>query len=92
MGIGGKSKYALKREQTNILNKRMDCPCRVVKKSYPGTSIILRKYEDSHSHPIGSENLIYTRIPLDLHQQIEDDLRAGIQPDITVSLQLLCQS
>ncbi|KAJ7025760.1 hypothetical protein C8F04DRAFT_926919, partial [Mycena alexandri] len=74
-------------EQTRkIPNKRIDCPCRVVGKSYPGTTIILGKYEDSHSHPIGSENLIYTRIPLAVRQQIEDDLRAGIRPEITVSL------
>ncbi|KAJ7025281.1 hypothetical protein C8F04DRAFT_1300355 [Mycena alexandri] len=58
MGTGGKSKYVPKREQIRkIPNKRIDCPCRVVGKSYPGTTTILGKYEDSHSHPIGSENL-----------------------------------
>jgi hypothetical protein len=94
MGTGGQSKYVPKHpeREKKIPNKRMDCPCRVVGKSYPGTSTILGKYEDSHSHPIGAQNLIYTRIPPEIRRKFEEDLRDGIRPEIAVSVALLFMS
>jgi hypothetical protein len=85
MGTGGKSKYILKRDQQRkIASKRTPCPCRLVAKTYPGTRIILGRYENEHSHPIGSSNLIYTRIPAAVLRKIEDDLRDGVRPEIVV--------
>ncbi|KAJ7104927.1 hypothetical protein C8R44DRAFT_587581, partial [Mycena epipterygia] len=43
---------------------------------------ILGRYENNHSHPIGSQNLIYTRIPVAALLKIEEDLRAGVRPEI----------
>jgi hypothetical protein len=75
MGTGGKSKYAPKlHQQRKIASKRTSCPCRLVVKTYPGTTTILGRYENEHSHPIGSQNLIYTHIPAAVLHQIEDDL------------------
>ncbi|KAJ7602616.1 hypothetical protein DFH06DRAFT_953877, partial [Mycena polygramma] len=75
MGTGGKSKYVPKTNQTRkIPSKRLSCPCRLVAKTYPGTETILGRYEDSHSHPIGSQNLIFTHIPPAVLRQIEEDL------------------
>ncbi|KAJ7697853.1 hypothetical protein B0H17DRAFT_858058, partial [Mycena rosella] len=47
-------------------------------------TIELRLKEGSHSHPIGSQNLIYTRIPVATLLQIERDLRDGIRPEVVV--------
>ncbi|KAF7372286.1 hypothetical protein MVEN_00088300 [Mycena venus] len=87
MGTGGKSKYVPKHpeQERKIGNKRMDCSCRVVGKSYPGRATILGKCENSHSHPIGAENLIYTRIPPEVQSKIAQDLRDGIRPDIVLA-------
>ncbi|KAJ7162754.1 hypothetical protein C8R43DRAFT_880251 [Mycena crocata] len=86
MGTGGKSQYVPKHDRVrDIANKRTNCPCRLVAKTYPEMSIVLGRYEDSHSHVIGNDNLIYTRIPQATIKKIEDDLRAGLRPDVVVS-------
>ncbi|KAK7013804.1 hypothetical protein R3P38DRAFT_3362725 [Favolaschia claudopus] len=87
MGTGGKSKYVPKHpERTRkIPNKRLDCSARIVGKSYPARTTILGRYEASHSHPIGGANLIFTRIPPAVRQRIEEDLRAGIRPDVVLA-------
>ncbi|KAF7371481.1 hypothetical protein MVEN_00002700 [Mycena venus] len=87
VGTGGKSKYVPNHpeREREIGNKRMDCSCGVVGKSYPGGATILGKYDNSHSHPIGAENLIYTRIPPEVRYKIEQDLRDGIRPDIVLA-------
>ncbi|KAJ7672561.1 hypothetical protein DFH06DRAFT_95942 [Mycena polygramma] len=86
MGTGGKSRYVpTTNQRRKIPSKRISCPCRITAKSYPGTNTILGRYEDSHSHPIGAENLIYTRIPLDIRHRIKQDLRDGIKPDVVLA-------
>ncbi|KAF8142257.1 hypothetical protein K438DRAFT_1636014 [Mycena galopus ATCC 62051] len=76
MGTGGKSKYIPKHNQEwTIASKWTTCPCRLVSEIYPGTPTILGRYENYHSHPIGSQNLIYTNIPAAVLCRIEDDLR-----------------
>ncbi|KAJ7137524.1 hypothetical protein C8R43DRAFT_893512 [Mycena crocata] len=85
MGTGGKSQYVPKHDRArDIGSKRTNCPCRLVAKTYPGTSIILGRYEGSHSHTIGNNNLIYTRIPQATIKKIESDLCAGLRPDVVV--------
>ncbi|KAJ7748748.1 hypothetical protein DFH07DRAFT_696269, partial [Mycena maculata] len=75
MGTGGKSKYAPKcNQERKVDSKRMPCPCRLVAKTYPNTHMILGRYDSSHSHPVGSDNLKYTRIPSATLLQIEGDL------------------
>ncbi|KAJ6623225.1 hypothetical protein B0H10DRAFT_2213615 [Mycena sp. CBHHK59/15] len=79
MGTGGKSRYiATGKQERKIGSKRTSCPCRLVAKTYPGTTTILGRYENNHSHLIGSQNLIYTRIPA--------VARAGVRPEIVHEL------
>ncbi|KAJ6492592.1 hypothetical protein DFH09DRAFT_947506 [Mycena vulgaris] len=65
MGTGGASKYVPKHpeRERKIQSKHMACPCRLVAKRYPDTTTVLGRYENTHSHDTGSDNLIYTRIP-----------------------------
>ncbi|KAJ7608302.1 hypothetical protein DFH06DRAFT_1017888, partial [Mycena polygramma] len=90
-GFGGKKKYTAKKpDQTRkIPNKRVasGCPCRLVVKSYVSTEKLRGRYEASHSHPIGSANLVYTRISNVVKNKIEDLLRQGVRPDIVVNIQ-----
>ncbi|KAJ7074857.1 hypothetical protein B0H15DRAFT_735480, partial [Mycena belliarum] len=83
----GASKYIPKHpeRERKIGSKRTPCPCRLLAKTYPDTPVILAKYEDSHSHPTGSQNLIYTRVPAAIMLQIERDLRDGIRPEIVLA-------
>jgi hypothetical protein len=86
MGTGGKSKYIPKNNQERkIGSKRTPCQCRLVVKIYPSTDTLLGTYENDHSHPIGSQNLIYTHIPAAVLCRIEDDLRNGVRPESVVS-------
>ncbi|KAJ6521964.1 hypothetical protein DFH09DRAFT_1330856 [Mycena vulgaris] len=86
MGTGGASKYVPKHpeRERKIQSKRMPCPCRLVAKSYPNTTTVLGRYENTHSHDTGSDNLIYTRIPAAALYKIEKDLRDGVRPDVVL--------
>ncbi|KAJ7213506.1 hypothetical protein GGX14DRAFT_324379, partial [Mycena pura] len=64
-GTGRKKKYLKKHlnGHTKIIPKRMNCPCRLTVKTYPGVSTVLGKYYGDHNHDIGATNLPFTRIP-----------------------------
>ncbi|PBK94986.1 hypothetical protein ARMGADRAFT_926685 [Armillaria gallica] len=38
------------------------CPCWLQVKRYPDTNLLCGKYNDTHSHDIGKENILYTNI------------------------------
>ncbi len=63
-GSGGIKPYEKKCPDRiqNFGPKRIGCPCKVDLKGYPGTHVILGRYIRTHDHPIGMENLIYTRL------------------------------
>ncbi|KAH9010854.1 hypothetical protein EDB84DRAFT_1251913, partial [Lactarius hengduanensis] len=63
-GTGGIKPYEKKNPNQirKIGSKRTGCTCKVDLKAYPGTNILLGHYQKDHSHPINTQNLIYTRI------------------------------
>ena len=55
-------------------------------KSYPNTDRVLGHYETQHTHPTGSENARFTRLPTETRIQIAELLRSGISPKKIVSI------
>lgn len=85
-GSGGKSHYQpTKGFARKIPSKRTGCPCRLTVKTYPGTTEVLGLYKSEHSHPIGDENLKYTRLDVETRKEIENYLRLGVEPKKVVS-------
>ncbi|KAJ7150786.1 hypothetical protein C8R46DRAFT_1305589, partial [Mycena filopes] len=88
-GSGGKSKYVQKHRDRvrNIPARRAEdgCTCRLTVKTYPGTSVLLGLYLPDHSHPIGRENMVYTRISAETRAEIERLLREGMRPDLVLN-------
>jgi hypothetical protein len=62
-GTGGKD-YEKKHPgwSRKVPSKATDCPCSLKIKKYHNTSVILGKYHRNHNHPIGADNLRFTRI------------------------------
>ncbi|CAK5284599.1 unnamed protein product [Mycena citricolor] len=79
-------------QQRRIETKRLYCPCRLVAKQYPHTTIILGRYEADHSHPTGPRNLIYTCIPDEARVLIKHLLRDGMQPHLVLSQKIEAES
>lgn len=50
-------------------------------KTYPGTPVGLGTYADTHNHPIGKQNLRYTRITKETRDYIAGLLRLKVQAD-----------
>ncbi|KLO15295.1 hypothetical protein SCHPADRAFT_824894, partial [Schizopora paradoxa] len=57
---------------------------------YPGSSLVLGKYSDTHSHPIGNENLRYTRLSEETKESIAHLLEMHIEPSHIVSSLSFC--
>ena len=81
-GTGGKSHYQKKNpEQFRKLgSKRSGCTCQVIVKAYPGTDILLGKYIEEHDHPLGIDNLIYTRVSENAKEKIRELCELGVKP------------
>jgi hypothetical protein len=80
-GTGGKKNYQKKSSRVQkIASKRLEdgCPCRVVAKTYPGTSKVRGRYTSEHSHGVGNENVLYTRIPTEDKQEMAHLLSIGV--------------
>jgi hypothetical protein len=76
---GGKSKYELKLpERYHKASKKTGCGCQVIIKQYPHTPIILGRYDSTHDHPIGVENLVYTRMSREARERISNLLAQKI--------------
>ena len=87
-GCGGVKPYKKKTSwERKIDSKRIDggCPCYVQIKTYPDTDTILGKYEFSHSHETGKNNLKYIRIRVSTRDLIEDWVRYGVTNEEIVS-------
>jgi len=54
------------------------CQCKVDLKAYPDTDIILGHYHNIHDHPIGTKNLIYTRVS----QNAKGKVRALLEQNV----------
>ncbi|KJA13627.1 hypothetical protein HYPSUDRAFT_117863, partial [Hypholoma sublateritium FD-334 SS-4] len=63
-------------------------------KSYPGTSFILGIYDSEHNHPLGNENLRFTRISTSTREWIAGMLRLNVKTDhiVNLGISLLCFS
>jgi hypothetical protein len=87
-GSGRKSKYVPKHPDRvrNVPARRAEdgCPCHLTVKTYPDTTLVLGLYVAEHSHPIGDDNVVYTRIPPHARAEIERLLREGMRPDLVV--------
>jgi hypothetical protein len=81
-GTGGKKKYQKKNagQARKIGSKRTGCPCQVVVKAYPSTDTLLGKYITNHDHPIGIQNLIYTRVSANAKGKARELLQQGVGP------------
>ena len=81
-GTGGKKPYEKKNtgQIRNLGSKRTGCTCQVIVKAYPGTDTLLGKYIEDHDHPIGIDNLIYTRVSKKAKEKARELLQQGVQP------------
>ncbi|KAJ7636454.1 hypothetical protein FB45DRAFT_742753 [Roridomyces roridus] len=82
-GTGGKKAYirtAPKRAR-KIASKRTECGCSLTVKRYPGRTTVLGRYIEDHDHPLGRENLPYTRIPKETREFIAGMLRLKVSSE-----------
>jgi hypothetical protein len=85
-GAGGEDNYVPKCDRKrNLEPKRIKCPCRLLVKTYPDTTKILGKYIQEHSHPIGRENVKFTRLSLGTKARIIEMLQMGVDSHRIVS-------
>ncbi|KAJ3506163.1 hypothetical protein NLJ89_g7021 [Agrocybe chaxingu] len=78
---GGKKNYKKKYDRTRAVpGKKTGCPCRLTVKTYPNTEQVLGMYSENHSHPTGNKNSRFTRLRKETRQEIEQLLRAGVDP------------
>lgn len=61
------------------------CPAKLVVKAYPGRDTMLGKYESSHSHELGQNNLKFMRLSRTIREKIESLLRYGVEVRKVVS-------
>jgi hypothetical protein len=89
-GTGGYKVYRKNHKYVRkITTKRVGCSCWLRVKSYPGTTTLLGSYHSDHSHPLGDENLKYTRLPTEDVRLIEKLLGDGVAEKKIVSA--ICQ-
>jgi hypothetical protein len=73
-------------------NKRTNCGCVLIVKRYPGVATVLGQYVDQHDHPLGNDNLLFTRIPTETREYIAAMLRLKVSPDYIVGRYLAISS
>ena len=80
-GSGGIKKYVKKYAWLRkILSKRTGCPCLLTVKTYPGRPDVLARWvHEGHNHPIGHENLKFTRVPKPVRERIVGLLRQRVE-------------
>lgn len=88
-GSGGQKNYTKKNPEgkRKIPTKRTGCNCSLTVKTYPGVTTVLGQYEAQHDHPIGGNELRFTRVSTETRTRIAEMLRMKIVPDEIVSPQ-----
>ncbi|KAH9024713.1 hypothetical protein EDB84DRAFT_1246658, partial [Lactarius hengduanensis] len=82
---GGKPSYQKKHQwERKIPSKKTGCQCRLTVKRYPQTEVILGKYEDNHDHPLGDDNLRFTRLSGKIRDLVMDMVHLGIDSKIVL--------
>jgi hypothetical protein len=86
-GTGGKKNYNKKHPEWSrkVPTKATDCPCSLKVKKYHDTSVILGKYYGNHNHPIGADNLRFTRISDATRDWIAGMVQMKVKSDHIVS-------
>jgi len=86
-GTGGNKDYDKKHPEWSrkVPTKATDCPCSLKVKKYHDTSIILGKYHGNHNHPLGVDNLRFTRISDATRDWIAGMVRMKVKSDHIVS-------
>ena len=80
---GGEKRYNKKYDRhRKIPTKKVadGCKARLTVKTYPGIATVLGLYQDTHLHPVGNENVKFTRLSKETHKEIEHLLRLGVDP------------
>jgi len=82
-GTGGEKDYEKKHPgwSRKVPTKVTDCPCSLKVKKYYDTSVILGKYSGDHNHPIGVDNLRFTRISDATRDWIAGMVRMQVKSD-----------
>jgi hypothetical protein len=86
---GGLSRYEKKTEQTRkVESKKLDesCPCKLIVKTYPDNTFVLGSFTAEHNHPVGSDNLKYTRLARTQLLEVKELLKRGCRPWDIVSI------
>ena len=82
---GGNVNYQKKTQwERKIPSKKTGCQCCLIIKLYPGTETILGKYENQHDHPVGDDNLRFTRLSGKIRNLVMDMVYSGIDSKIIV--------
>lgn len=68
-----------------IPSKKTGCRCRLTIKFYRHTETILGKYENDHDHPLGDENLQFTRLSEKTRDMVMELVHVGIDAKAIVS-------
>ncbi|KAJ7716436.1 hypothetical protein B0H16DRAFT_1388907 [Mycena metata] len=82
-GTGGKKEYTKLYPEWNrkIQSKFTDCPCSLIVKQYPGTTVVL-----DHNRPTGNGNLRFVRIPAATREYIAAQVRNKVSPQHILEL------
>jgi hypothetical protein len=70
---GGDRKYTKKnpKQKRKIESKKIGCPCRLLIKIYPHTSIILGNYRKAHNHETGAANIKYMGVSREARERVK---------------------
>ena len=76
-------------QDRKIPSKKMGCRCRLTLKFYRHTETILSRYESEHDHPLGDDNLQFTRLTDRTRELVMEMVHTGLDTKIIVRDDLL---
>ena len=87
---GGKPHREKKHQHDRkIPSMKTGCRCKLIVKQYPGTEIILGKYEGAHDHPLGDDNLRFLRLSNKVRNLVKGMILTGMGSQAMVSSRLI---
>lgn len=87
-GTGGQKGYTKKNLDWDrkVNSKLTECPCSLIVKTYYGIDNVLGNYRSDHNHPMGQDNLKYTRLSLKTRNWIAAMVRGKVDSGHIVSI------
>ena len=76
-------------QDRKIPSKKTGCQCRLTLKFYRHTETILGRYESKHDHPLGDDNLRFTRLTDRTRELVMEMVHTGVKTKIIVRDDLL---